>query len=100
MNSARPDSEASSAANLALPSVPRVAMHADASGAGQSHRRLEGRLHADDRQVGVLCAQQVYGGGGGRVAGDDQRLDAMCLHASCAVIARERAITWASSRSP
>lgn len=51
--------------------------HADAPGLAVGQCRFERRLHADDGQAWVLLAQHVNGGGGGGVAGHDQRLDAV-----------------------
>ena len=74
--------------------------HGDAAGAAARHGRLERRLDADQRQLGVARAQQVDGRGGGRVAGHHQRLDAVLFAAGRRAMARERSTTKSSPRSP
>ena len=49
--------------------------HADVAVARQGRCRLERRLHANERQIGVGMAQPVDGERGGGVAGDHQRVN-------------------------
>ena len=51
--------------------------HAHRAAAGRRRRRLDRRLHADDRQPGVALAQFGHRRRGGGVAGQHQRLGAL-----------------------